>query len=333
MSSPRAALTTADAGLHPRERVLAEEVLRLLGEGRVEGQVVGGLQHLLEGPQLHVGLLGQRGRHERVEGLDLHAEGPAPRRHLAPDPAEPDHPEALPEELHPGEGLPVPLLSLHGQVGGSEVAGEGEHEGDGELRGGDRVAAGRVHDEDAPARGRREVHVVDPDPRPPDDLEVPGGVDHLGVHLAAAADENGVVGRHELDELGRRQRLLHVHGPALGAQDLGAALGDALENENAVGHGMLLSADECGWTAVRRGLSLFGLLSSPLPRSSVRSMPRGCSRPRRGSTQSVEKPVETGGLRRRKCLFMSEFMQFALCDSSVTGARDLRLGRPGRGGL
>jgi hypothetical protein len=113
--------------------------------------------------------------------------------------------------------------------------------GDGQLGRRDGVSPGRVHDEHATTGGGREVHVVDPHAGAADDLQALRGLDHLGGHLAAAADEDGVVGRHELDELGRRQRLLHVHGPALGAQDLGATFGDALENENAVAHGAPLA--------------------------------------------------------------------------------------------
>ena len=95
---------------------------------------------------------------------------------------------------------------------------------------------GRVHHQHAAPRRRHEVDVVDAHARAADHLEARRRADHLGVHLAAAADQDRVVGRHELDQLGRRQRLLHVDGPTLGAQDLGAALGDAFEDEDPVAH-------------------------------------------------------------------------------------------------
>jgi hypothetical protein len=46
------------------------------------------------------------------------------------------------------------------------------------------------------------------------------------------------------------------------------------------------------------------------------------------STQSVENPVETGRGAPRKLNAINLLKRFALCDSSVTGARDLRGGRP-----
>jgi hypothetical protein len=222
---------------HPRldagERLLADQVPRFGRERRVKRQVVRALQHLVEAPELDVGLLRHGGRHEGVERLDLHAERAAAQGHLPPDAPEADDTEALAEELHAGEGLAVPAARLHRGVGGREVPRQGEHQRHRQLGRGDGVAPRRVHDQDPAPRRRLQVDVVDTHPRAADHPEALRGVDHLGVHLAAAANEDGVVRRHPLHQLRGRQGLLHVHGPAFGPQDLGTTLGDALQDENA----------------------------------------------------------------------------------------------------
>ena len=101
----------------------------------MERQIVGGLQQLVEAPQLHVGRSATAGDTNGSKACDLHPEGPAAGRHLAADPPEADHAEPLAEELDAGEGLAVPLPAFIATVGGGEVAREGEHEGDGQLGG------------------------------------------------------------------------------------------------------------------------------------------------------------------------------------------------------
>ena len=226
----------ADPGLHPGEGLLPQEVPGLVVQGRVEREVVGGLEDLLEGPQLDVGLLGDSRCDERVVGLDLHPEGPGPGGHFAADPAETDHPKSLAEQLDTGKSLAIESLGLHRGIGGRDVAGEGEHETHRQLGGRDRVAARRVHHKDALAGRRGEIDVVDPDARPPDHLQALGGVDHLRGHLASTADEDGVVRGHELDELCGRLGLLQVERPALGPENLLAAVGQPFESEDAVAH-------------------------------------------------------------------------------------------------
>ena len=64
----------------------------------------------------------------------------------------------------------LPLAGLGGGVGGGDLAGQGEHHGDGVLGGGDRVAERRVHHHDARGGGGRDVDVVDADAGAADDL-------------------------------------------------------------------------------------------------------------------------------------------------------------------
>ena len=77
----------------------------------------------------------------------------------------PTTPMRLPVQLDAGERLAVPLLRLHRGVGLRDVARHGEQQRQGQLGGRDDVAARRVHDDDAAARGRVQVDVVDADAR------------------------------------------------------------------------------------------------------------------------------------------------------------------------
>ena len=67
--------------------------------------------------------------------------------------------------------------------------------------GGDGVAAGRVHHNDAPARGGVHVHIVDTDTGPSDDFELLRGVDDFLGHLGLAADDQAFVLADDLAEL------------------------------------------------------------------------------------------------------------------------------------
>ena len=85
------------------------------------------------------------------------------------------------------------LPGLGRGVGGGQLAGEREHQGDGMLGGGDRIAERRVHHDHA-ARGRgRDVDIVDADAGAADHLEVGRGVEQLGGDLGRRADGEAVI--------------------------------------------------------------------------------------------------------------------------------------------
>ena len=73
------------------------------------------------------------------------------------------------------------------------------------LRGRDGVPGRRVDDGDAGARGRVQVDVVDAHTRPADDLQPRPGCDQRGVHVDAAAHDEGVVGADDVAQLLCRQ--------------------------------------------------------------------------------------------------------------------------------
>ncbi len=77
-------------------------------------------------------------------------------------------------------------------VGGRHATGEREHQRDGVLGGGDGVAAGRVHDHDALARGGGHVDVVDADAGADDRAELARVLQTLGGDLGLRADDAGI---------------------------------------------------------------------------------------------------------------------------------------------
>src|SRR5690606_31254880 len=79
--------------------------------------------------------------------------------------------------------------------------GDGEHQCDGMLGGGDGVAEGRVHHDDAAARGGGDVDIVDADAGAADHLEVGGGSDQLLRDLGGRADGEAVILADDFEEL------------------------------------------------------------------------------------------------------------------------------------
>ena len=75
--------------------------------------------------------------------------------------AELPDPEGFAAQLGSLQALLLPLAGAHGCIGCGQLAGEREHEAEGELGDGDGVGAGGVHDDDATARRRFGIDVVD----------------------------------------------------------------------------------------------------------------------------------------------------------------------------
>jgi hypothetical protein len=79
------------------------------------------------------------------------------------------------------------------------------------LGGGDRIAEGRVHDDDSARAGRGHVDRVDADAGAADDLQAgQAGVHRGGVDLCRAADGDAVIAANDLVELLGREAGLFV---------------------------------------------------------------------------------------------------------------------------
>ena len=95
----------------------------------------------------------------------------------------------------------------------------------------DGVALWGIHHKHASLRRSRDIHVVDSDPGPTHNAEFVGGRDHIGGHLRAGADHQGVVftdDRFQLfwAETGALIDLSHL------AQDVDAGLINGVGNQN-----------------------------------------------------------------------------------------------------
>ena len=126
----------------------------------MEGEKVGGRQHLVEVGQLHLGVPGHPLAHEWVIGHDRHVESLGSSGDRPPDPAQADHSQHLAPQLGAGKIRALPFAVGHVVVSRHHVAGRGQQQGHGVFGGGGGVGLGRVHDDDASASGGIDVDVV-----------------------------------------------------------------------------------------------------------------------------------------------------------------------------
>jgi hypothetical protein len=198
----------AHLGLHLAQRLLADEADGLGRLGQVDGDEVALFEQLVQRHAAHAHLCGPGGRHVGVVGDDVHAECRQPLRDEHADAAEPDDADRLLVQLDARVLAALPLAALECLVGRGDVAGGGQQQADGELRGAGDVGGRRVHDHDTGLRGGLDVDVVEADAGAGDDLQLLGGRDGLGVDLGGRADQDRV----DVDD-GRQQ------GRAVGAVD------------------------------------------------------------------------------------------------------------------
>jgi len=177
---------------HRRELVRAEQASCLGREGCVQGDDVGSPEQLLETERLDPDPRRDSWSEEGVVGDDLHLERARPGGDLLADPAQPDDAQGFAAELGPDEALPVPLALLQRPVGGGHVARERQQQGERVLDGGEQIGPRNVEHEDAPSGRGVQVDVVDPDTGAPDDPEARRLVEHGGVHLGSASNQEGV---------------------------------------------------------------------------------------------------------------------------------------------
>ena len=168
--------------LHLRQGVLVHEPHRLRGARDVQRDEIGPLEDLVSG----LGPLDVHRAHPvlgdvRVVGEDPHPHTQGAARHDGADVTEPDEPERLLRDLDALERAPLPLPVPQGRVRGRDAPRGREHEPQGVLGRGDRVALGGVGDDDAALGGGLYVYVVHADAGASYGLEVLGPLYHLGA--------------------------------------------------------------------------------------------------------------------------------------------------------
>ena len=142
----------------------------MLGERGVERDEVGAGQERLEVHLLDAQVARALGREERVVGHHPHLQALGAVGDDRPDIAAADQTEDLAHELDAHEPVLFPFAGTGRAVGGRDLTGQGQHQGDRVLGRGDRVAERRVHHDDAALGRRLHVDIVDADPCPADDL-------------------------------------------------------------------------------------------------------------------------------------------------------------------
>ena len=187
------AIHEAHAGLHFCEGFGVEHVAGFLGDGHVNGDEI----RLLVNPVgiargLEAKLLGPRVGEKRIVGQHAHSERERAFADLGADAARAENAERFAANFGALKKFAVPFAGGHRGVGGGDFAGQrAEHE-EGQLGGGEGVAAGRVHHDDPALRGRLDIDVVHAHAGAADDFELTRGLEHLLGDLGFRAHHDGI---------------------------------------------------------------------------------------------------------------------------------------------
>jgi len=187
------------AVLHPRDAPGVDHVPRAVIGRSVQGDDVAAGQQVVQrdDPDAIAFLASNQ---PGIVSHNRHVERQRAPGDRLPDAAQADDAQGLVPQFRAHEAaLPAPFQQR--LVAGGDVAGQGQQQAEGILRRRDRVAAGCVHDRDAPGRRRRQINVVNTGPGAGNGLQMGRGRQKLGVHPRGATDDQGIgVSR-------RRQRL------------------------------------------------------------------------------------------------------------------------------
>ncbi len=166
------------AFVHESDALFVHYVAGVISEGDVEGDDIGTGEGDVGGfSECDFEFAGAGFCEEGVVGDDVHVEGLGAFGELGADAAHAEDGEAFAVEFDALEGFArgVEVSGEDSGVGGADVSGGGEHEGERVLGGGDGVAGGRVHDDHAVVGGGVAVDVIDADSGAADGFEVGGG--------------------------------------------------------------------------------------------------------------------------------------------------------------
>ena len=159
----------------------------------MQGDEIGAAQEIVQLHLLDADIKRTLGRQEGVEGDDAHLEAERAVGDDGADVAAADDAQNLGGDLHAHEAVLLPLARLGGGVGGGDLAGHGEHHGDGVFGCGDGIAKRCVHHDHATARGGGNVDVIDANARAADDLEAGRLLQQLCGDLGVGADGEAII--------------------------------------------------------------------------------------------------------------------------------------------
>ena len=208
----------------------------------MERDVVGAGDDFVEGNKADAVFACDGGGNKRIAADDFETEAAGTARNFKSDAAESENAESFAAKFGALQALLLPLAGVHGAVGGRELAGEREHEADGELGDGNGVGARSVHDDDAAARGGFGIDVVDAYAGAANDAQLRRVLHQGVVDLDGAADDEGVsVG--ECGGQAVRQLIVGQNLPARLSRENGECCGGYLLRQNDL---HLVSLGRCG---------------------------------------------------------------------------------------
>ena len=179
------AVHQAHAALHLGDRAGVDQVFGGLGQRGMESDEIGAGKERIERYFFDAEIDRPLGRQERIVGDHLHAQTEGPLGDDRADIAAADDAERLAGQLDPHEARLLPFAGLRRAVGRRDLAAQREQHGNRVLGGGDRVAVGGIHHDNAALRRRCDVDIVDADAGPADDLELAARAMRPAVTLVA----------------------------------------------------------------------------------------------------------------------------------------------------
>ena len=195
------AIDDAHALFHFLQRRGIDDVLGLVGERGVQRDEIGALEQFLELDLLDAEVQRALRRQERIVGDHLHLQADGAIGDDRADVAAADHAERLAENLDAHELVLFPLAGAGRGVGLGNLPRQRQHQRDGVLGGGDRVAERRVHHDHAAGGRGRDVDVVDADAGAADHLQLFRLLENFRRHLGGRADRQAVVVADDFGEL------------------------------------------------------------------------------------------------------------------------------------
>ena len=178
----------------------------------------------------------------RIVGDHLHLQPDSAVGDDRADIAAADDAEGLGENLDAEEFVLLPFSSARRCVGLGDLPRQRQHQRDGMLGGGDRIAERRVHDDDAARGGGGDIDIVDADAGAADHFQPVGLFQKLGGDLGRRADGKAVkaVDRRGELVLVLAEVRLEVDGDAAVLEYLDGGRRERIGDQNTGAHGTIL---------------------------------------------------------------------------------------------
>ncbi len=190
----------ADVVVHGGELLVRDHAARVVGKRRVYAHELRGFEDLVELSEFGTEFVGAVLTDEGVVRDDVHTQSVGAFRHLAAYSSQPEDAQRLALGFDTHEVALSPLSFLQRGVRLRYVSRERKEERDSVFRRRNRVALGRVRDDDTVACRRLYVDVVDTDACASYYLQRVRRLYDAFVHLGSAADDDGVVTSYALYE-------------------------------------------------------------------------------------------------------------------------------------